>query len=118
MKKTALGVLISAIFIAGCMIGLREGRHGEHLVIVPALPEIVDVDADQYYVQNGYYYRYQGNIWVYSQSREGPWSELPRSHYPKKVRVRVQENRDRDNHDQDNRDRDNHDRDNRDHDNR
>lgn len=118
MKKSMLGVLISAFLIASCMIGVRGGRHGDHLVIVPALPAIVEIDADQYYSQNGYYYRYQGNVWVYSQSREGPWAELPRSHYPREVRYRGQQEREHMNGNLEKRDQDNSGHDNRDHDNR
>ena len=73
MKKAVIGFLLSAFLVAGCAIGF--GRHG-NLIVVPALPVTVEVDADQYYSQNGYYYRYQGNVWVYSESRQGPWVEL------------------------------------------
>ena len=118
MKKALLGFLISAFLVTGCAIGFMGRHHGEGIIIVPALPATVEIDADQYYSQNGYYYRYQGNVWVYSQSRQGPWSELPRSHYPREVRYRGQIDRDHDNRglekrDQDNREHDNHDHDNR-----
>jgi|SRR5271157_888626 hypothetical protein len=120
MKKTMLVALISAFLAAGCAVGFVGSHRGGSMVIVPALPETVEVDADQYYYQNGYYYRYQGNVWVYSQSRQGPWSDLPRTHYPKQVRSKGhddQGNRDQDKRDQGNRDQDKHDQDNRDHDN-
>ena len=113
MKKTVIVALISAFLAAGCTVGFWGGHRGEGVVIVPALPEIVELDSDQYYSQNGYYYRYQGNVWVYSQSREGPWMKLPRSHYPRQVRYRGH-----DEHDQGNRDQENRDHDNRDHDDR
>ena len=57
MKKAVIGFLISAFLVAGCAIGF--GRHG-NLIVVPALPVTVEVDADQYYYQNGYYYHYNG----------------------------------------------------------
>jgi hypothetical protein len=104
MKNVVIGFLISAFLVTGCAIGF--GRHGE-VVVVPALPVTVEVDADQYYYQNGYYYHYNGSVWYYSERREGPWRDLPRSHYPKEVRYRGQNNRDHDNRDQDNRDHDN-----------
>jgi hypothetical protein len=102
MKKTVIVALISAFLVTGCTVGFMGGRHGGSMVIVPALPETVELDADQYYSQNGYYYRYQGNVWVYSESREGPWVDLPRSHYPKQVRYRGQDNRGQENRDHDN----------------
>lgn len=107
MKKTVIVALISAFLVTGCALGFIEGRHGGRMVIVPALPETVELDADQYYSQNGYYYRYQGNVWVYSESREGPWSQLPRDHYPREVRYRGHDEHDQGNRDQGNRDHDN-----------
>jgi hypothetical protein len=86
MKRKMIVVLISAFFVTGCAIGF--GRHGEGLVIVPALPATVELDADQHYYQNGYYYNYQGNAWLYSESREGPWLQLPRNRYPREVHYR------------------------------
>ncbi len=79
------------------------------------LPAVVVLGADPYYYQNGYYYYYQNNNWSYSQSRSGPWRELPRSHWPKEIRHRDRDDRGRD-FDRD-RDRD-HDRDREDHDRR
>jgi len=77
--------------------------------VAPALPAVVVLDADPYYYQGGYYYYYQGNRWQYSRARSGPWTELPRSHWPKEVRHRGGERnergRDRD-RDRDDRDRD------------
>jgi len=110
MNKTVFVALISAFLLSGCAIGFG-GPHRHSLVIVPALPETVELDADQYYVQNGYYYRYQGNVWVYSSSRQGPWSQLPRNHYPKQIRYRDQGNHGNDNHDNDRRDNDDRDHD-------
>jgi hypothetical protein len=109
---------ISAFLVTGCAIGFSGGHRGRSMIIVPALPTIVEIDADQYYSQNGYYYRYQGNVWVYSESRLGPWSPLPRSHYPREVRYKWQKESDHNNgglekRDQDNREHDNHDHDNR-----
>jgi hypothetical protein len=99
--------------MTGCTIGFMGGHRGGSIVVVPALPVIVELDADQYYYQNGYYYRYQNNVWLYSASKQGVWSRLPRSHYPREVRYRGQIDRNQDNHDQGR-----HDQDNRDHDNR
>jgi hypothetical protein len=52
------------------------------------LPPVVILDADPYYFQNGYHYHYLNGRWLYSRSRGGPWTDLPRSHYPKEVRHR------------------------------
>ncbi|MGA2506467.1 MAG: hypothetical protein ABSF80_03220 [Chitinispirillaceae bacterium] len=93
MKKTVIAVLISALLVAGCAIGFMGGHRGRNLIIVPALPVTVELDADQFYYQNGYYYHYDGNIWFYSERREGPWSQLPRSHYPREVHFRGHDNR-------------------------
>jgi hypothetical protein len=113
MNKAVILAVISAFMIGGCAIGISGHHHGgEAVVIVPALPETVELDADQGYYQNGYYYRYQGNVWVYSQSREGPWSDLPRTHYPKQVRARGHDEHDQGNQNHENGQGDNHDRDN------
>jgi hypothetical protein len=116
MKKAVFVAVISAFFAGGCAIGFVGHHRGESLMIVPALPVTVEIDADQYYSQNGYFYRYQGNAWVYSQSRQGPWSDLPRSRYPRQVRSRGQINHDNNNGGLEKRDRDNRDHDNQQHD--
>jgi hypothetical protein len=102
MKKSMLLTLVSAFLFIGCAIGF--GRHG-NLVIVPALPVTVEVDSDQYYYQDGYYYHYDGNVWFYSEHREGPWRDLPRSHYPREVRYKGRDDHhgDHDNNDHDHR---------------
>jgi hypothetical protein len=99
MKKPMFFALISALLFTGCAIGF--GRHG-NMVIVPALPVTVELNADQYYYQNGYYYRYDGSVWFYSERREGPWVDLPRSHYPREVHYRGRDDHG-DRHDNDHR---------------
>jgi len=88
MIRSALCFMILAFLISGCTVGFMGGRHGSSLVIVPALPMTVELDTDQPYYQNGYYYSYQGDIWFYSESRQGPWLRLPRSRYPHNVHYR------------------------------
>ena len=85
MKKILMVTIFSALLFGGCAIGLRGGSHGQ-LIIAPALPVVVDLDADNYYVGNGYYYVFRNDVWFYSDSREGPWDRLPKSHYPHEVR--------------------------------
>ena len=85
MKKISLAVLIAVFLLEGCAV--TTGYHGE-AVIVPALPTIVVLEEEPYYHHSGYYYYYQGDRWSYSNSRSGPWMELPRDRYPKEVRFK------------------------------
>jgi hypothetical protein len=96
MIKTMIIAAFSALLLAGCAIGFN--RHGD-LVIVPTLPVTVELDADNYYYQDGYYYSYQGDVWFYSQSRQGPWMRLPRDRYPREVHYRGHEEHNRDDRD-------------------
>jgi hypothetical protein len=86
MKKISLAVLLGAFLFVGCVVG--PGRHGSGVVVVPALPSIVVLEEEPYYYQNGYHYHYQNDRWSYSESRSGPWMELPRDRYPKEVRFK------------------------------
>jgi hypothetical protein len=101
MKKIVMVSVVSALLLGSCAIGV--GRHGG-LVIEPTLPMSVELDADNYYYDNGYYYYYQGNDWTYSESRHGPWMRLPRDRYPREVHYRGQENH-QDHHDYGDRDK-------------
>ena len=84
MKKIFLAVLFVAIMLAACVV---PGRRGP-VVVVPPLPSIVVLEEEPYYYHSGYYYYYHNNHWSYSNSRSGPWAELPRGHYPKEVRFK------------------------------
>jgi hypothetical protein len=106
MKNRVIVTLISALLVTGCTIGWGGGRGGESVSIVPALPATIEMDANQPYYQNGYYYSHRGTGWYYSQSRDGSWSRLPRSHYPREVHYRIQGERVHDGRDYDNRDHD------------
>jgi hypothetical protein len=69
--------------------------HSRGVVVAPALPVIVQLGAEPYYYHSGYHYYYSNNSWSYSNSRSGPWTTLPRSHYPKETRYKVHtDNRD------------------------
>lgn len=110
MKKTLIAALIMGPLFAACVV-VPPGHRGygqEGVVIVPLLPSIVVLDAEPYYYQSGFYYHYNDNRWFYARSKNGPWTDLPRDHYPKEVRFKGRD-------DQHDRDRDH---DNRDHDNR
>lgn len=84
MKSLVLVALFSLFTLAACFVS--PGPPGYGGVVVSPLPPIVELGADPYYYQNGYYYFYQNNNWRYSTSRGGPWTSLPRSHWPKEIR--------------------------------
>lgn len=86
MKRIFLAGLLGAFLFAGCMVG--PGYRGSGMVVVPALPSIVVLEAEPYYYQSGYHYHYQNERWYYSNSRSGPWAELPRDRYPREVRFK------------------------------
>jgi hypothetical protein len=86
MKKIFLSVLLGMFLFVGCVVG--PGPRGSAVVVVPALPSIVVLESEPYYYQDGYHYHYQGDRWSYSNSRNGPWVELPRDHYPREVRYK------------------------------
>lgn len=86
MRKRILmtGVLATSL-LAGCLV--RGGHRGSGAVLlVPALPSVVVLEAEPYYEHGGYFYFYQGDRWSYSKSRSGPWTDLPRDRYPKEVK--------------------------------
>jgi len=96
MKKALYFALLSALLVGGCALGFN--RHGD-LVIVPMLPQTIEIDPDQPYYQDGYYYSYRNDVWFYSSSPGGPWNRLPRDHYPREVHYRNHdEHRDHDEH--------------------
>src|SRR4030043_2304505 len=86
MKRMVLAPLLAVFLLVGCMV--VPGRRGSGVVVVPPLPSIVVLEEEPYYYHSGYYYYYQNNRWSYSNSRNGPWAELPRDRYPKEVRFR------------------------------
>ena len=78
--------LFMPFLLAGCL--WVPGPRAEGMILVPALPPVVVLEAEPYYVQGGYHYHYQNNGWYYSNSRSGPWAPLPRDRYPKEVRYK------------------------------
>ncbi|HUI91479.1 MAG TPA: hypothetical protein VLX68_04440 [Chitinivibrionales bacterium] len=89
MIKKAVIALVCGVLFLNCAVGF-VGRRG-HVVIVPALPEIVEVDPDGYYYQGDYVYWYNGGVWFYARSRGGPWIRLPRERYPHDTHFRHHE---------------------------
>ena len=71
---------------AGCVVApVGSGPHAGE-VVVPFLPPVVVLGEEPYYHHEGFYYHYSDNHWYYSRSRNGPWNDLPRNHYPNEVR--------------------------------
>lgn len=109
MKSLLLVALFATISLTSCVV--TPDYYGQGGVVVSPLPAVVELGSDPYYYQDGYYYFYQNNNWRYSKSRSGPWTDLPRSHWPKEVRHKDGDHdrdrgRDYDRNRYDNRDRD------------
>jgi len=86
MKRILLAVLLGVFLFVGCVVG--PGPRGSGLVVVPALPSIVVLESEPYYYQGGYHYHYQNDRWYYSNTRSGPWADLPMDRYPKEDRFK------------------------------
>jgi hypothetical protein len=82
---------LAALVLSACVV--VPARHGPGMVLAPALPAVVELGVEPYYYQRGYYYYYDNSRWRYSQSRSGPWTDLPKSHYPKETRFKGRDNR-------------------------
>jgi hypothetical protein len=85
MKKIMPAVLFAAILLAAC--AMRTGHHGG-AVVVPILPPVVVLESEPYYSYSGYHYHYRNDRWYYSNSRSGPWTDLPRDRWPKETRFK------------------------------
>jgi hypothetical protein len=86
MIRMPIAALLTALLLSACI--LVPADHGPGMVVAPALPAVVELGPEPYYYQRGYYYYYDNNHWRYSQSRSGPWADLPKSHYPKETRYK------------------------------
>jgi hypothetical protein len=76
--------LFTSFMLTACVLSPGPGGYG--VEVAPPLPAIVELNAEPYYYQSGYHYFYQNDRWHYSKARSGPWTELPRSHWPKETR--------------------------------
>jgi hypothetical protein len=85
-----LCLLAMSFLFAGCLVRPGRGHHGT-VLIAPPLPPLVVLSVEPYYVQDGYHYHYQNDRWYYSQSRQGPWVDLPRDRYPRRVEYKRDE---------------------------
>ncbi|OGV78061.1 MAG: hypothetical protein A3I83_08205 [Methylotenera sp. RIFCSPLOWO2_02_FULL_45_14] len=104
MYRMLIVVPLTALLLNACVVSPAGHGRGHGMVVVPALPVIVELDVEPYYYQGGYYYFYDNDSWRYSQSRSGPWTDLPRSHYPKETKFKGRAggrggNQDNDRHD-------------------
>ena len=86
MYKRLVAAPLTALLLSACVVA--PAGHGRGMVVAPALPLTVELGVEPYYYQSGYYYFYDNNRWRYSNSRSGPWEDLPRSHYPKETRFK------------------------------
>jgi hypothetical protein len=75
---------IAALVLSACVVG--PAGYGSGVMVAPPLPLVVELGVDGFYFQSGFYYFYDNNTWRYASSRSGPWSDLPRSHYPRETR--------------------------------
>lgn len=85
VKKIVLSLLVVPFMFAGCLMWSGPGGG---VTVVPFLPPVVVLGEEPYYVHEGYHYHYRNEGWYYANSRNGPWSALPRDHYPREVRFR------------------------------
>lgn len=86
MKRNLFTAVFVMILLTGCI--LTAERRGRGVTVVPALPKIVVLEVEPYYQQGDFFYYYQNSRWSYSNSRNGPWVELPRDRYPHEVRFK------------------------------
>ena len=90
MKINILLPLVSTLVLTGCLV---TPKRGGGLELVPILPITVEIGDEPYYEHQGYHYFYSNDRWHYSTTRNGPWTELPRSHWPKETRRRGHDDR-------------------------
>lgn len=116
MKRILVAtIVLVSMLTAGPVMSMSRRPPGvEVKVSIPLLPHIVVLEEEPYYVQGGYYYHYDNNRWFYSKSKRGPWTDLPRSHYPKEVKYKNRDQKHDRGRDKNDRDRDERGRDRRD----
>jgi len=76
---------LAALLLSACIVAPAD--RGSRMVVTP-LPVVVELGVEPYYYQGGYHYHYDNNRWRYSNSRSGPWTDLPKSHYPKETKFK------------------------------
>ena len=99
MKRIVIVTVFAMSLLTACVVVPRHG-------VAPFLPPVVVLDSEPYYFHDGYHYHYDHDRWYWSQSRKGPWYDLPRDHYPRELRFKGRHwGHDRDDRDYDDRDR-------------
>ncbi len=89
MRRISILMLIALALLTSCMVvPAGRGHRSEGVMIAPLLPPVVVLEAEPYYYYGDYHYHYDNDRWFYSNSRRGPWAELPRDRYPKEVRYK------------------------------
>ena len=89
MKRMLIVAPLAALLLSACVVApVDQGPYGHGFAVAPALPLVVELGVEPYYYQQGYHYRYDNNVWRYSNARSGPWADLPRSHYPRETRFK------------------------------
>jgi hypothetical protein len=97
MKRIAISMLVAVSLLTACVVTPAGRGHRSGVMIAPILPSVVVLETEPYYFYSDYYYHYTNDRWYYSRSRNGPWADLPRDHYPKEVRFKERDGqRDRD----------------------
>jgi len=93
-------LILIFLFVASALVScvVTPDPYGQGGLVVSPLPAVVEIGPDPFYYYNNTYYWYDNDNWRYSRSRSGPWTELPRSYWPKEVRHKGR------NHDRDKRD--------------
>ena len=86
MKRLWLSLIFAMLVCVACVV-VPGPRGPEVAIIAPPLPAIVEL-SDPFYFHEGYHYYFHNDRWYYSQSKAGPWTDLPRGHYPKEVRFK------------------------------
>ena len=92
MKRISLMAIVAAsLLITSCVyppVGDGYDSPGYGDMGPTILPPMVILDTEPYYFYNGYHYHYLNDRWYYSRNRRGPWTDLPRNHYPREVRFK------------------------------
>lgn len=93
MHRTLHAALFAALLPTACYVVPTD--RGDDYVVAPALPVVVELGVEPYYYNNGFHYYYHDNRWGYSRARTGPWRDLPRDRYPREIRYKDRDGRDR-----------------------
>lgn len=86
MYRMLIVAPLTALLLNACVLAPAE--RAPRMVVAPALPLIVELGVEPFYYQQGFHYYYDNSRWRYSNSRSGPWTDLPRRHYPKETRFK------------------------------